>query len=85
MPKVYLKETDKILNRIKEFIIGRAKRLNLTQTQIANELGITQQCYSKKLKRLSFSCSELVELLNVLEVSEEDINRLLERRNKCIS
>lgn len=85
MPKVYLKETDKILNRIKEFIIGRAKRLNLTQTQIANELGITQQCYSKKLKRLSFSCGELVELLNVLEVSEEDINRLLERRNKCIS
>lgn len=87
MPKVYLQETDKLLNNLKEFIYGRLRNKHLSQSKLAEDIGISKQTFSNKMKALTFTTEELIEMFDVLEVSEEEVTRFFIKKKgaKCIS
>ena len=80
MPKVYLTKQDKLNNRLTVLIYGRMKVKRITQTQMGEYLGITQQGFSKKLKRANFSYQELVSIFEILEIQDDDILSVLRER-----
>ncbi|MBR1752440.1 MAG: helix-turn-helix transcriptional regulator [Ruminococcus sp.] len=52
---------------VSEFIKTRLKELNMTQNDLANQLGITKQNLNNKLSRDNFSSKELCEIADVLK------------------
>ena len=72
MPRTRL--DDGYQNRLlQERIYGKMKRMKITQTMIAREMGITQQHFSKKAKAMSFDLEELRTVFGMLKFSESEI------------
>jgi hypothetical protein len=47
---------------------------------MANELGISQQAFGKKLKNSQFTFADLVTIFGVLDMPDEDIVRVMKER-----
>ena len=77
MPKVYLTKQDKLNNRLTVLIYGRMKVKCITQTQMGEALGISQQAFSKKLKKSQFTFQELVIIFEMLELQDDEILSVL--------
>ena len=58
MPRVYLNERQKLCHRLATWVQGEKKRLNLSDTDLAEEYGISQQAMSRKLRLEQFSFSD---------------------------
>lgn len=82
MPRVYLSETDKLKKRFQEFVFGRIKGLGLSQSKVANQMYMKQQTFSYKLRNLTFDIGELMDLLNILQVTPEELPQLMLRKDK---
>lgn len=54
-------------------IRGYQQRANMTQADMANYLGITQQAYSHKLKTLSFTLKDIQRLYKPLQLSKDEV------------
>lgn len=77
MPKVYLSEKDRINSRIAKWIYGELQDREMTQSELAQELGVTQQAISKKLKVKHFLASDLSEFIRIFEPETEQVKFLL--------
>ena len=53
---------------ISEFIKLRLKEIELTQSELANKLGISKQNMNNKLSRDNFSSMELCQIAEILNV-----------------
>ncbi|WP_337405285.1 DUF6471 domain-containing protein [Porcipelethomonas sp.] len=53
---------------ISEFIKLRLKEIGLTQSELANKLGISKQNMNNKLSRDNFSSMELCQIAEILNV-----------------
>lgn len=73
MPKVYLTIQEQLNNRLVSKIYGDMKVKHIPQRQMAAELGITQQAFSKKLKTAQFTFSDLYTIFRVLEFTDGEI------------
>lgn len=76
MPKVFLDPVQKRVNKLTDFIIGEMKRQKIRQWEMAEELGLSQQGFSLKLKR-GFRVEDLLRIFAKLKVSEKDAGELL--------
>lgn len=80
MSKAYITRQDKLNNRLTVLIYGRMKVKRITQTQMGEMLGISQQGFSKKLKKAQFTYLELVMVFEKLEMSGEEILSVMRER-----
>lgn len=79
MPRVYLSENDRLCAKLSSWIYGEMKCQGISQKKLAEELEITQQALSKKLRSHSFSFTDFLTIIRVLEPDEKDLARLLGR------
>ena len=54
MPRVYLDEWDRCCHRLAAYVQGEKKRTKVTDTEMADEHGISQPAMSRKLRVESF-------------------------------
>ena len=80
MPKIFLTKEDALSDRLVMLIYGTMKVKRLTQTYMADKLGITQQAFSKKLKKAQFTHTELITIFDVLETPDEKILSVMRER-----
>lgn len=55
MPKVYLTEKDLLCARLARYVYGEMRIRRITLSEVANDMGISHQALSKKLRNESFS------------------------------
>ena len=60
MPRVYLNELDRLCHRLASYVQGEKRRLNLSDTDLANKRGISQPAMSRKLRLESFDYKDFV-------------------------
>lgn len=77
MPKVYLTKQEKLNEEFYKWLIGSMKYRKLRQRDIAKKLGITQQAFSQKVGKLSFSYPDIVSLFEILEPDADTVMRLM--------
>ena len=84
MPKVYISERQRATESYKRMIhaLIRAKmaEMGISQGEIAERLGVSQQSISYGLKNGSLSIIQLIQLDGLLKFTEGDISKLFERR-----
>ena len=80
MPKVFLSEKDKLNNRLASWVYGQMKLRSVTQSQLADELQITQQALSYKLKNRQFSFADFVTIVNVFAPDPSELAWLVGKK-----
>ena len=73
MPKAYITKQQQMNNRLVSLIYGTMKVQHVTQRQMADKLGISQQAYAKKLKNSQFTFVDLVTIFEELNMQDEEI------------
>ena len=73
MPRVYLTKQDKLNNKLVALIYGAMKVKKIPQRVMADELGISQPAFAKKLKNCQFVFADLTTIFNVLDTQDEEI------------
>lgn len=82
MPRVYMSESERLNDRLATWIYGAMKTKGYTQKMLADEMMITQQALSVKLKRRSFSFTDFLVVVRVLNPDEQEIAWLVGKGNK---
>lgn len=79
MSRVYLSENERLTERLVAWIYGQMKVKRIRQQQIADELGISQSAFAQKMKKRSFSFTDFLTIVRMLEPDTKDLDRLLGR------
>lgn len=79
MPRVYLSENDRLTARLVSWIYGEMKSQGITQRRLADEMEITQQALSWKLKNNAFTFADFLTIIRILEPDDKDLVKLLGR------
>ena len=84
MPKVYISDRQRAQEsykrRIKALIKAKMAECDVTQSDIADKLGVTQAAISYGINHGSLSIIQLIQLDGLLQFTDTDINKLFERR-----
>ena len=84
MPKVYISDRQRAQEsykrRIHALIKAKMAEMDISQGEIAERLGVSQQSISYSLKHGSLSIIQLIQLDGLLRFTDADINKLFERR-----
>ena len=80
MPRAYITTQEKLNNKLVSLIYGTMKVKKVTQTKMADELGISQQAFGKKLKNSQFTFADLTTVFRVLDMPDEDILSVMRER-----
>lgn len=77
MAKVYLTKESRQRAHLSAWIYGMMKTQGITQSQLADCLGIRQQSLNRKLKTQHFSYDDLVVIFKVFGASDTEKAKLL--------
>lgn len=77
MPKTYITRESRQRAHFSSWVYGVMKTSGITQTQLAERLGITQQALSKKIKSQHFSYDDMVVIFDVFKPEPRELDRLL--------
>ena len=77
MPKVYLTEKDRLCARLSKWVYGEMKYRRLSQTAVANKMGISHQALSRKLKCASFSYSDFIFFVKEFQPSNKELLEII--------
>ena len=77
MPRVTLNRRKYKVSDISKWLVGKLYEKGLHQVDIANWIGISQPSLSARLKKGLFTYEELLTIFNKLEVTDEEILRLM--------
>lgn len=77
MPRVYLSEEERLLAKLTSWVYGEMKIQGLSQRQLAEEMNVSQQLLSYKLKNQSFTFKDFLGLVKALKPDTEEILRLV--------
>ena len=80
MPRAYITKQQQLNNRLVSLIYGTMKVKHVTQTSMADKLGISQQAYGKKLKNAQFTFADLTTIFRELDMPDEDILSVMRER-----
>lgn len=80
MPKVYLSQTERLNERLSTWLYGQLRARGIRQTQLAEQMGISQQRLSYKLNAKSFTYKDFLKLIDLLNPDLTDIEWLLNIR-----
>ena len=73
MPRVYMSESERLNDRLVTWIIGTMKMKGITQKILAEEMMVSQQALSVKLKRRRLSFTDFLAAVKVLDPDIEEI------------
>ena len=73
MPKIFLTKEDQLKDRLITQIYGTMKLKRIPQRVMADELGISQQAFGKKLKNAQFTFNDLTKIFKKLEFPDNVI------------
>ena len=79
MPKVYLSENQRLSSRLASWVYGEMKLQRISQSAMAKEMDISQQALSLKLKNRSFSFTDFLTIVRVLQPDSKELDHLLGR------
>lgn len=79
MPRVYLSENERLTERLVAWVYGQMKVKKIPQRIMAEEMEISQPALAQKLKNRSFTYSDFLTFVRVLEPDTKDLERLLGR------
>lgn len=82
MPLIFLDEERQFKNKLGAFITWKHKTTGISQAVAGRYLGISQQAYSRKLKKVSFKPYEVQQLFTLFNATEDEILKLYERGKK---
>ena len=82
MPKIFLSETEKMNDRLATWVYGQMRVKRISQRELAEELHITQQGLSYKLKHRQISYGDFITFVNVFEPNHDELAWLIGRRGK---
>lgn len=77
MPRVSLKKTEYMTADLYAYIIGQMVTKGITQRELGEELGLSQQVTSSKLRRKALSTKELIATVNYLDIDAATIGQLI--------
>lgn len=77
MPRTYITQEQRQQAKLSAWIYGQMKVRHITQTELANKMGITQQGLSKKLRQHTFSYSDVLLFVKVFEPDQKELSMLL--------
>lgn len=80
MPRVYLTKQEQMNNRLVAMIYGTMKVKRISQKKMADEMGISQPAFGKKLKKAQFTFADLVTVFKVLETPDNEILSVFRER-----
>lgn len=77
MPRVSIKKKEYMVNDLTKWINRRRADLNLRQRDLAELLGISQPALSNRLEKGLFNYTDMIQILNVLNATDEEILKLM--------
>ena len=80
MPKVYLSEKSRTRDRVARWLVGEMRLQKISQKVLAENLGISQQVFSYKLKHGTFDVCEFIQIIRFLKPEQDAILHLIGRK-----
>ena len=77
MPTIYLTNEDKLSARLAKYIYGELGARKIPQRKLADQMGISRQALTNKLRRQSFTFGDFVSVVSFFKPDEQEINRLV--------
>lgn len=77
MPRVNGKRIEYKDADLYAYIIGQMKTRDMTQKELGDMLGLSQQVTSAKLKRRGLTTKELIEVIEILDIDAATIGQLI--------
>jgi transcriptional regulator with XRE-family HTH domain len=77
MPRVNGKRIEYKDADLYAYIIGQMKARGMTQRELGELLGLSQQVTSAKLKRRGLTTKELIEVIEILDIDAATIGQLI--------
>ena len=77
MPRVNGKRIEYKNADLYAYIIGQMKARSMTQKELGDMLGLSQQVTSAKLKRRGLTTKELIEVIEILDIDAATIGQLI--------
>lgn len=77
MSKVYITENRYLSSKLSAWVIGEMKIQGISQSQMAKQMGISQQALSRKLNKYTFSFEDFLDFVKILKPQEIEIIRLV--------
>ena len=77
MPRVNGKRIEYKNADLYAYIIGQMKARSMTQKELGEMLGLSQQVTSAKLKRRGLTTKELIEVIEILDIDAATIGQLI--------
>lgn len=77
MPRVHINKKKYILQDFREWIVGRMHTLKKSHADMGKLLGISQPAFSNRLKKSNFDYSQILEILKILEATDEEILKFM--------
>ena len=77
MPRVAINKHKYMVNDLYAYLIGQMRVKGVTQQDLGEKLGLTQQVISNKLRKQQLTTLELIEVIDVLEIGAEALSQML--------
>lgn len=77
MPRVKGKRIEYKNADLYAYIIGQMKARSMTQKELGEMLGLSQQVTSAKLKRRGLTTKELIEVIEILNIDAATVGQLI--------
>lgn len=77
MPRVNGKRIEYKNADLYAYIIGQMKARSMTQKELGEMLGLSQQVTSAKLKRRGLTTKELIEVIEILDIDAATVGQLI--------
>lgn len=77
MPRVNINRKQYKVDDFGSWLIGRLHKAKKTEQMLADELDITRQAVSYKIKHCSFSYSDLITVFEFLQITDEEILQVM--------
>lgn len=77
MPKSYITTEQRQRAHLSAWVYGCLKTSGITQTQLAERLGISQQALSKKIKSQRFNYDDMVVIFDTFKPEPRELDQLL--------
>ncbi len=77
MPRIRAYRKKYMLSDFSEWVVGRMKKIGLTQAQMGEKIGLSQSAFCQKLRQNKFTLSDAMTILKELQATDEEILRLV--------
>ena len=77
MPKVYITKEQRLSARLAEWVYGQMKMQRITQKEIANRRGMSQQAIYNKLQRRSFDFEDFICFVDLFHPDDDQLRKLV--------